>query len=281
MTLPKAQDAPATVLAFLEARFPRIRDWQARMARGLVTAAGKAVTAATPYRPGLVVEYFREVAAEAPIPFEVRILHQDDHLLVADKPPFLPVVPAGGFVQETLLARLQAETGLADLAPLHRLDRETAGLVLFSTDPSTRVAYARLFAEGRIAKTYEAVAEVPTQPEPREWRVENRIETGEPFFRMAIVEGPPNARSTARLLDWRDGRGRFEIHPGTGKKHQIRLHMMAIGSPILHDRFYPELQPEGPPDFEQPLQLLAKGLAFVDPVSGEARCFQSEQALKG
>ncbi|MFN8010694.1 MAG: pseudouridine synthase [Holophagaceae bacterium] len=281
VTLPKAADPPATVLAFLEAQFPRIPDWEARIARGLVSAGGEAVTAATPYRAGLVVAYFREVAAEAPIPFEARILHRDAHLLVADKPPFLPVVPAGGFVRETLLARLQTETGLRDLVPLHRLDRETAGLVLFSTDPSTRAAYARLFAEGRITKTYEAVAEASTEPARKEWRVENRLEPGEPFFRMAIVEGRPNARSDIRLLDWTDGRGRFEIRPETGKKHQIRLHMMAIGFPILHDRFYPELQPEGPPDFERPLQLLAKGLEFVDPVNGEARRFVSEQVLKG
>jgi tRNA pseudouridine32 synthase/23S rRNA pseudouridine746 synthase len=280
VTLPNVPDPPMSVLAFLVARFPQVRDWDARMARGLVTAGGEAVTASTSYRAGLVVAYFREVAAEAPIPFEVRILQRDAHLLVADKPPFLPVVPAGGFVQETLLARLQAETGVSDLAPVHRLDRETAGLVLFSTAPSTRAAYARLFAEGRIAKTYEAVTEAPTEPERREWRVETRIEPGEPFFRMANVEGTPNARSTIRLLDWKDGRGRFEITPETGKKHQIRLHMMAIGFPILHDRFYPELQPEGPPDFERPLQLLAKRLEFVDPISGEARRFESPQALK-
>ena len=200
---------------------------------------------------------------------------------MADKPAFLPVVPAGGYVKETLLARLQAETGIEDLVPLHRLDRETAGLVLFSVDPSTRAAYAGLFSGERIRKTYEALAVAATEPALREWRVENRLESGEPFFRMAIVPGAPNARSTIRLLAWKDGRGRFEIRPETGKKHQIRLHMLAIGYPILNDRLYPELLPEGPPDHAHPLQLLAKRLEFVDPVSGEARCFESEQTLKG
>lgn len=281
VTLPKADPAPATVLEFLSARFPRIHDWESRMARGLVLADGQPLAVSASYRPGLEVTYFREVAEEAPIPFEARILHRDEHLLVADKPPFLPVVPAGGFVRETLLARLQAETGIADLAPLHRLDRETAGLVLFSVDPATRGAYAGLFAGRGIVKTYEAVSEAPVEPAQREWRVENRIEAGEPFFRMAIVEGSPNARSDIRLLEWKDGRARFEIRPETGRKHQIRLHMQAIGYPILNDRFYPELLPEGPPDFEHPLQLLASRLEFTDPISGEPRRFESEQTLAG
>ncbi len=281
ITVPKLAAMPATVLAFLQGRFERIQDWESRVARGLVrVAGGETVTASTPCRAGLVLEYFREVAEEAPIPFAARILHRDAHLLVADKPAFLPVVPAGGFVKETLLARLQLETGLADLAPLHRLDRETAGLVLFSVDPATRAAYAGLFSTERIHKVYEAVAEAMEPPVQAEWRVENRLEPGEPFFRMAIADGPPNARSRIRLLEWKDGRGRFEIKPATGKKHQIRLHMLAIGYPILNDRFYPELLPEGPPDYAHPLQLLAKGLAFVDPVSGEARRFESEQVLK-
>ena len=281
VTLPKSDPPPATVLEFLSARFPRIPDWASRMARGLVRADGAPLGAAAPYRPGLVVTYFREVAEEAPVPFEARILHRDARLLVADKPPFLPVVPAGGFVRETLLARLQAETGIADLVPLHRLDRETAGLVLFSVDPASRGAYAALFAGRGIAKAYEAVSEAAGEPAQREWRVENRIEAGEPFFRMATVDGPPNARSDIRLLQWQHGHARFEIRPETGKKHQIRLHMAAIGHPILHDRFYPELLPEGPPDFERPLQLLAKRLEFTDPLSGELRRFESEQVLAG
>jgi len=280
VTLPKLAPTPATVLAFLQAHFPRIGDWDSRVRRGLVhIEGGGAVDAATPYRTGLIVAYFREVAEEAPIPFEARVLHRDDHLLVADKPAFLPVVPAGGFVQETLLARLQTETGIQELVPLHRLDRETAGLVLFSVDPATRGAYAGLFAGERIAKTYEAVAEAAMEPAQTEWIAENRLEPGEPFFRMAVVDGPPNARSAITLLEWRQGRARFAICPATGKKHQIRLHMAAIGYPILHDRFYPELQPEGPPDFDHPLQLLAKRLEFTDPLSGESRRFESQQSL--
>ena len=134
----------ATVLDGLCAHFPQIpRDtWLDRFARGRVQDAGGGVLDAdTPYRVGMEVRYFREVIDEPRIPFEARIVFADAHLVVADKPHFLPVMPAGRFVRETLLSRLQAQLGNADLVPLHRIDRETAGLVLFSANETTRRAY--------------------------------------------------------------------------------------------------------------------------------------------
>lgn len=280
VTLPRLEPAPATVLDFLKARFPRIPDWEARMARGLVRLdSGEPLDAASPYRMGLRVAYRREVPFEARVPFEEAILFQDARILVADKPPFLPVAPAGAYVNETLLARLQARTGLRGLAPLHRLDRETAGLVLFSIEPASRGAYHALFAERRMEKAYEAWARVPSDLAQRDWLVETRIEPGEPFFRMRNAEGEPNARSRIELLERRGELGRFRVRPESGRKHQVRLHLLAIGCPILHDRLYPVLLPEAPPDFERPLQLLAKSLSFRDPFSGETRQFESEQCL--
>ncbi len=280
LTLPKLEPPPASVLAFLSAHFASVSDWESRMAKGLVSVeGGGALGVDSPYRAGLQILYFREVETEPLVPFEARILSQDAHLLVADKPHFLPVTPGGHYVQNTLLAWLQAETGLPDLAPLHRLDRDTAGLVLFSTSRESRSNYSQLFSSGRITKIYHAVALAGPDSPLREWRVENRLEKGEPFFRMACVEGPVNARSTVRLLTENHGQGLFEIRPDTGKKHQIRLHMAAIGHPILHDPFYPELQPEAPPDFTRPLQLLAKGLEFVDPITDATRVFESQRKL--
>lgn len=284
VTLPKLDPPPLSVLAFLQGRFPLVTDWESRMVRGLVRVdGGGALSAGTPYRVGLRILYFREVEKEPDIPFEAKIIFQDANLLVVDKPHFLPVTPTGPYVRASLLARLQEQTGLVGLAPLHRLDRETAGLVLFSVRQDSRAAFSGLFQKGRIAKTYHAVADVKAGIPPQDWRVENRIEKGEPFFRMTCVEGPVNARSTIRLLAERHGYGLFEVRPETGKKHQIRLHMAAIGHPILHDKLYPELQPEAPsdapPDFTHPLQLLAKRLEFTDPITGEARVFESEQEL--
>ncbi len=287
VTLPKLDPPPPSVLAFLLGRFPFIADWESRIKRGLVRVDGGGLggllTVDSPYRAGLKILYFREVETEPNIPFEVQIIFQDAHLLVADKPHFLPVTPTGPYVRASVLARLQEETGLLKLVPLHRLDRETAGLVLFSLRPESRADYSRLFQTSRIIKTYHAVAAAEAGVLPRPWRVESRIEKGEPFFRMACVEGQTNARSTIRLLAERHGYGLFEVHAETGKKHQVRLHMAVIGHPILHDKFYPDLQSEAPadalPDFSQPLQLLAKRLEFVDPITGEARVFESEQEL--
>ena len=284
VTLPRLDPPPSSVLAFLRDRFPGIDDWESRMARGQVRVEeGGLLAPDAPYRAGLKILYFREVGQEPIIPFEAKIIHQDANLLVADKPHFLPVTPTGPYVRTSLLARLQEQTGLDHLAPLHRLDRETAGLVLFSICPETRAGFSALFQKHLVTKLYHAVASMSAGTSVHEWRVENRIEKGEPFFRMACVEGPVNARTAIRLLAARDGYGLFDIRPETGKKHQIRLHMAAIGFPVLHDKLYPELQPEpppsAPPDFSHPLQLLAQRLEFVDPITGELRVFESELEL--
>ncbi len=194
-------------------------------------AQGRALAADHPWQVGLEIHYFREVVDEPVIPFQEAILHVDAHLLVADKPHFLPVTPAGGYVQQTLLARLVARTGNPDLVPLHRLDRLTAGLVLFSMRPGTRDAYQRLFRERRIVKTYEAMAPaLPGQAFPLERH--SRLVPGEPFFRMAEVPGEPNARTRIEVIDGEGPWWRYRLHPETGRKHQLRVHMAALGAPI-------------------------------------------------
>ncbi|WP_439450189.1 pseudouridine synthase [Stenotrophomonas sp. ATs4] len=286
MTLPSRLQLPPghwpTLLDGLCARFPRIdrEQWQHRFARGRVQdAQGRALAADMPWQVGLEIQYFREVVGEQAIPFTETIIHLDAHLLVADKPHFLPVTPAGGYVRETLLARLVARTGNADLVPLHRLDRLTAGLVLFSTQVASRDAYQRLFRERRIDKTYEALApalpglEFPLQRD-------SRLVPGEPFFRMAEVPGEPNARSRIELIEGEGPVWRYRLLPETGRKHQLRVHMAMLGAPIEGDDLYPQLcqRPAGTP--EVPLQLLAQGLAFDDPLSGERRVFSSQRCLR-
>jgi len=268
-----------SLLDGLCARFPRIdrAQWVDRFARGRVQdVRGGALRPDDAWQVGLEIVYFREVADEPVIPFVEAIVHQDAHLLVADKPHFLPVTPAGGYVRETLLARLVARTGNRDLVPLHRLDRLTAGLVLFSTRPDSRDAYQRLFRERRIDKVYEALAPgLPEFPLPLERHT--RLVPGEPFFRMAEVPGEPNARTRVEVIDGTGAVWRYRLHPVTGRKHQLRVHMAGLGAPILGDDLYPELLADVPAGV--PLQLLAKELAFDDPLTGERRTFTSGLSL--
>lgn len=268
-----------SLLEGLCARFPRIdrAQWADRFARGRVQdAQGRALAPDQAWQVGLEIVYFREVADEPVIPFVEAIVDQDAHLLVADKPHFLPVTPAGGYVRETLLARLVARTGNRDLVPLHRLDRLTAGLVLFSTRPDTRDAYQRLFRERRIEKVYESLAPpLPDRAFPLERHT--RLVPGEPFFRMAEVPGEPNARTRIEVIDGTGPVWRYRLHPVSGRKHQLRVHMAGLGAPILGDDLYPELLADAPAD--APLQLLAKELTFDDPLTGERRTFTSGLSL--
>ncbi|SEL85921.1 tRNA pseudouridine32 synthase / 23S rRNA pseudouridine746 synthase [Pseudoxanthomonas sp. GM95] len=273
----------ATLLEGLCARFPHIsrEQWTSRFARGCVQDPhGVALAADHPWRAGLELVYFREVEDETPIPFTEQVLHHDAHLLVADKPHFLPVVPAGRFVHETLLARLRLKTGCQDLVPLHRIDRLTAGLVLFSVNRQSRAAYQALFREHAITKRYEALA--PALPEavfPMERR--SRLARGEPFFTTEEVPGEPNSLTHIQVLEQGAGDWRYGLEPVTGRKHQLRVHMAALGAPIRHDPWYPALasDQEEADDFAHPLKLLARSVAFVDPTSGAVRHFQSSFRL--
>jgi tRNA pseudouridine32 synthase / 23S rRNA pseudouridine746 synthase len=270
-----------TVLDCLCDRFTAIpRDvWIDRFARGRVLdAMGRPLPVTAPYRLGAEIRYFREVIDEPRIPFAETVLHVDADLVVADKPHFLPVTPAGGHVEETLLIRLIRRLGNPDLVPLHRIDRDTAGLVLFSANPATRDAYQSLFRHHRIHKHYEAIA--PALPHIAFPLVRAmRLVRGEPFFRMQEVEGIPNSETRIEVLQ-RDGPSwRYGLQPITGRKHQLRVHMAAIGAPITNDPTYPRPTRVAPGDYTRPMQLLARSLAFVDPLTGDERQFESRLVL--
>lgn len=280
-TVHLAVGAWSTVLDCLCAQFPAIdrSHWLDRMQRGRVTdAQGAPIDPATPYRAGLRVHYFREVAVEPSIPFEETVPYADDHLLVADKPHFLAVTPAGGFLRETLLARLIRRFGNPQLVPLHRIDRGTAGLVLFSVNPASRAAYQALFRERRIVKGYEALAAPLPQHAFPLLRC-TRLQPGEPFFRMREVPGTPNTETRIDVLARDAGGWRYALQPHTGRKHQLRVHMAALGAGILNDRYYPQLHEQAADDYARPLKLLARSLAFVDPLSGKPREFRSTREL--
>jgi tRNA pseudouridine32 synthase/23S rRNA pseudouridine746 synthase len=282
VTLPAAPAPYPSIVEFLCRAFPGIShdQWAQRLHEGKVLDdRGRPINADTPYSPSKRIFYFREVENEPVIPFAEQILFQDGEILVADKPNFLPVIPGGRYVEECLLNRLRAHTGIAGLAPLHRLDRETAGVVVFSVNPKTRGAYHGLFMRGRVEKIYHALAEVHQPPLENRWTVENRIVRGEPRFRMKIVPGAVNARSHIQMLEMKHNRGLFRLQPVTGKTHQLRLHMSGLGFGIINDRVYPDLQPERDDDFDRPLQLLAREIRFHDPVTGTDREFRSGREL--
>ena len=284
---PSRQTLPAgrweTVLDFLSERHASVgsETWAARMREGrVVDEAGRRLTPESPYRVGSCVYYYREPEAETRVPFEERVLHTDEHILVADKPHFLAVAPAGRFLRETLLVRLKQRTSLDTLVPVHRIDRETAGVVVFSVNPSTRGAYASLFQRREVSKVYEALSRArPALDFPATRR--SRVVAGEPFFRMREVEGEPNSETRVDLLAARVDVSLYEARPLTGRKHQVRLHLAALGLPVLNDRLYPEMLPDAPEDFNAPLKLLARSVSFRDPLTGRERYFESGRELWG
>lgn len=283
VTLPEAEKPFPSILAFLVSAFPGIsRDtWAQRITEGKVLDDnGSPIAADTQYVPAKRLFYFREVENEPVIPFPETILYQNDEILVACKPHFLPVIPGGRFVNECLLNRLRARTGITDLTPLHRIDRETAGIVIFSVNKKSRGLYHDLFMHGKITKTYHAIAGVNQPPQGDLWIVQNRIVRGEPRFRMKTVTGVVNAESHIHLLKVKGNRGWFRLNPVTGKTHQLRLHMSGLGFRIINDRVYPDLQPERDDDFDKPLQLLAKQVRFHDPISGKDLGFRSEREMR-
>jgi tRNA pseudouridine32 synthase/23S rRNA pseudouridine746 synthase len=270
-----------SLLDFLTQRFPAIGRalWQMRMAGGdVIDEFGQPILGDQPYQPHQRLYYYREVPDEPPIPFDEVVLFEDAHLIVVDKPHFLPVVPSGGYLTETVLVRLKRKLGLDDLVPIHRIDRDTAGLVMFSKQPSSRATYSALFSQHQVQKTYEAIAP---------WRADlvfpltrqSRIKEAGHFMLQHEVPGAPNAVTQIDILEVRGELARYELKPVTGQRHQLRIHMLALGLPILGDGLYPTLTPEGQVDYGNPLRLLAKRLNFIDPIHGQTRQLKSQRSL--
>ncbi|WJH26319.1 RluA family pseudouridine synthase [Pseudarthrobacter defluvii] len=236
--------------------------------------------------------YYRTLPQETRLPVDLSILHQDEHLLVVDKPHFLPTTPGGTYIQESALVRLRNQLDLPDLIPMHRLDRMTAGVLLFSTNPQTRGKYQVLFEKRQVQKEYECVS--AAEPAPGYPAVEfpvvvrNRMTKSRSYLLAEVIDGEPNAETRIERLETFDGgkamsaRGtsangtsganrlaRYRLEPHTGKTHQLRVHMASLGLGIVNDAFYPDLLDKAPDDYTRPLQLLARGIRFVDPISGK------------
>ena len=269
-----------TVLDFLVERFPFIgKDilYERMQRNDIVDQSGKPYTPETPYKGETFLFYYREIPNEPVIPFKEKILFKDEHIIVVDKPHFIPVTPGGRFVKESLLVRLKNHYQQEEISPIHRLDRETAGIVLFSCNRTVRGAYQNLFQNRQVQKIYQAIAPIADYSFPITHK--SYMVKGEPFFIMKEEAGIANSETEINLLEKQGDLGLYQLKPLTGKQHQLRVHMMSLGIPILNDPFYPVLLPDKGNDYSTPLQLLAQSLTFIDPITGEERSFQSERAL--
>lgn len=281
-----------TVAAYMAERFFHLDPERllARFDRGEIVAADAVpLTRRTPLAAVDFVWYYREPAVEVDIPFVEEVMYQDDDLVVIDKPHFLPTTPAGKYVQNSALVRLRNRLGNPDLTPIHRLDRATAGVLMFSARPATRGAYQLLFQNRRIEKVYEAVSDRPAG-----WDVARPALAGRAFpltvrsriekFRGQVCvqvdeNGEPNSETVIELLGADDRVVHTLLRPHTGRMHQLRVHLASVGAGIRNDRLYPQLLPERPDDHARPLQLLARELRFTDPLTGAAREFVTRRTL--
>ncbi|MGF6887190.1 tRNA pseudouridine32 synthase/23S rRNA pseudouridine746 synthase [Nocardia sp. GAS34] len=274
-------DSWATIRDHLVERLPRVAPSRIDelLAAGAIVDLEGPIAPDAPYNPGGAVWFHRDLPDETEVPFEISIVHRDEDLLVVDKPHFLSTIPRGQHILQTALVRLRRELDLPDLIPAHRLDRATAGLVLFVITPARRGAYQKLFGDRRVRKEYEAIARYdPDLALPR--TVHSRIIKKRTIIRAFEEEGEPNAETLVELLEHRDGLGRYRLSPHTGRTHQLRIHMNGLGIPILGDDFFPELTDKPVGDFTRPLQLLAATLEFTDPISGEPRRFETTRTLQ-
>ncbi|QEN15621.1 pseudouridine synthase [Mycolicibacterium sp. ELW1] len=241
----------------------------------VVDADGAVISASSVLPPGAHVYLYRELPDEVVVPFEIPVLYRDDDIVVVDKPHFLATMPRGGHVAQTALVRLRRSLDLPELSPAHRLDRLTAGVLLFTARREVRGAYQTLFARGLVSKTYVArssgICDVALPAVVR-----SRIIKRRGVLQASEEPGEPNAETLVEAL----GDGWYRLSPRTGRTHQLRVHMASLGLPIDNDPLYPRIVEVAADDFSAPLQLVAQRLEFDDPLSGEPRCFVSSAGVR-
>lgn len=281
--LPQLEQPVTTIYAYLCQQFAHIKatEWQQRFEQQLVfNLVGTVLTLHCPYVAGQHIYYYRFLAHEIEVPFQQRILFETDDLLVVDKPHFLTMSPTGRYVQQTLLVRLKKIYNNPHLTPIHRLDRETAGVVLISKRIASRGAYQQMFAQGQVEKEYHAIAAYAARFETPQ-HIALRMQKSDPFYTMRVVEGTPNSETEICLIEHDPQRhwAKYRLKPQTGKQHQLRVHLAHHHIPIRHDPLYPVIQHKAEDDFSQPLQLLAKRIRFQDPLSQCVLQFNSDAEL--
>ena len=235
----------------------------------------------------------RIVLEEPHIPFEPRVIYEDRRIIVIDKPHFLATMPRGMWYAGTVLIRMRQQYGEPDIIPAHRLDRATAGVLVLVRDPAARRAYQMLFQEHRVRKVYQCLAPVRPILHPRTGTVQHldpprvfplerrsRVIKRRGILQAWEERGPVNAITRVELTAGQGCLATYTLYPQTGKTHQLRVHMNALGLPIVGDDLYPRIQTRAYDDFSQPLQLVARRLEFTDPFTGVERIFTSSVPLE-
>lgn len=284
----------ATMEQWLRSRLPSHVPVASMVEQGaFVYEDGAPVRASDPFRARTHVWFHREVAPETQVPGRIHIIHRDARVVVVDKPPFLATMPRGSHVRQTALVRLRHELDLPDLSPMHRLDRATSGLLAFTTERRWRGPYQQLFDRREVSRTYWALA--PLAPDLTfPLAVRNHLEKRVGGLQTRVVSGrAPNAETLvefegevggvgvgkAGAAGDGGGMGVYRLTPRTGRTHQLRAHLNALGIPIVGDALYPEILDVAADDFSTPLQLLAGRMSFVDPVDGQRRTFRSVRGV--
>lgn len=266
--------------AWLRHRLPERVDVPGMLAQErFVDEDGRAVREDEPYAPARLVWFHRDLREEPVVPGPIHVVHQDERLVVVDKPPFLSTIPRGGHVMQSVVVRLRAELGLPELSPLHRLDRVTSGLLLLATERAWRGPYQTAFERRAVHKTYRALAPLRADLDlPAVVRNHIRKERGT-WCAEVVPDAPVNAETKVELEREVDGLGVYRLTPRTGRTHQLRVHLAGLGVPIVDDPLYPVVHDVAVDDFRRPLQLLAAEIAFVDPVDGQRREFRAVRSL--
>ena len=266
--------------AWLEERLSEFVDVAGFLHRErFVYATGRKVAGSDPYRPFTFVWFHRDLPEEAVVPGSIHVIYRDDRIVVVDKPAFLSTIPRGRHVVQSVVVRLRAELELPELSPLHRLDRVTSGLLVLATERRWRGASQSMFQRQEVGKTYQALAplmpglELPVT-------VRNHLSTRRGQWQGEVLpDRPANAESLIELDSVVDALGSYTLTPRTGRTHQLRMHMLGLGIPIINDPLYPVVQDVTIDDFTRPLQLLANQVRFTDPIDGGERQFASVRAL--
>lgn len=303
--------APATIADYLIARFypnnPQII--HARFNTGEVRLDdGTILTSDSPYMPGERIWYFRELADEPQLPSDMPVLYEDEHVLAIDKPHFLPTTPRGSYIAQTALTKLRVREQNPLLIPIHRLDRPTAGVLLFAKTVEARRPFQMMFQHRQVSKTYRAVAPIPTDAAAEQalsaeglqvrshiQKIRDQLQVQQLSEQECAAQGvEPNTLTTVKILrtftpsaqaveGWRAEPNRewalYDLAPHTGKTHQLRAHLNMLSSPILGDVLYPQVLPDAPDRPEYPLQLLAYSLHFEHPITGERVDLYSGRSL--